>query len=643
MATGCLIGARVRRVVQSPVRTQAGVSASSHNALNRYESLKTTVLDRVSLEDVVGDHVRLQRRGRRLLGLCPFHQEKTPSFNVVPDKGFYKCFGCGEGGDVFSFVQKIEGLSFLEALKFLAERAGVPWVADAGAEQGQDRRHEVASLNDWAANWFRKVLRDGADGRAALEYVRGRGIAEATEERFQLGCAPIGCRGLEQAAKRAGFNEEQLVEADLLRRSEDGRIYPTFRNRLMFPVRDALGRVVAFGGRTLEDDPAKYLNTRQTVLFDKSRTLYGIERARKAMSDSGRALVMEGYVDVVIAHQAGHEESVATLGTALTAEQVRLLLRYAGMAVMIFDSDRAGEAAAERAIEVAVPANLTVRLARVPEGKDPADFLTGPRAGEFAAVVEESVEALEYRWDRLKTTLAGAPDQRRRLEAVDGFIALVGGAYRARAVDSIGLGLTATRLAGLLSLDPTTVFKKLVAAAQAKKTSAGSSAPGGLEMPANSATAASSVTGVSSPQLKMLEVLLAEPGLWVHCEEDFAPYLLTNKLDRAIARIVRELCEELGEFRLSDLLGRLSGPDLTDRAVDLTHRAIKRGRFEETLRDAVSKAREERREEELQSIRQSCPEIIRTAPTESEDYRLFFEQRKAHRHFAPARRRRPET
>ncbi|MCH8967155.1 MAG: DNA primase, partial [Planctomycetes bacterium] len=323
--------------------------------MHDFELKKRQITDRLDILAVASQHVRLKRSGRRWVGLCPFHSEKTPSFTVTPDLGLFKCFGCGKGGDLFSFVQMRENVPFGEAFRMLADRAGVELVAGPTERSQGPGRVDVAKVNEWALRFFRANLTSAELGKNARDYLRGRGFSDEIVERFELGLATDGAPAIKDAAKRAGFDAPLLLGADLVREGDSGGAYETFRNRLIFPIRDATGRVVGFGGRTLVDDRAKYLNTRQTVLFDKGRGLYGIHQARTAVQERGRAVVVEGYTDCLAAHQAGFTETVATLGTAMTESQVDLLRRDSDAIILRFDSDDAGEAAADRAIHVALP------------------------------------------------------------------------------------------------------------------------------------------------------------------------------------------------------------------------------------------------------------------------------------------------
>ena len=331
---------------------------------------------RLPLAEIVGRYVRLVRKGREHSGLCPFHDEKTPSFSVVEDKGFYHCFGCGAHGDAIGFIMSIEGLSFPDALAKIGEITGIE--PPRRRESGPKIDPGLAEANAAAMRWFEQKLA-GREGRVARAYLAGRGVDDQARERFRLGYAPTERAGLKTWLEASGFSEALAVEAGLLIRPEDGGAsYDRFRDRLMFPIEDTRGRVVAFGGRALGDQKAKYLNSPETPIFQKGRMLYGLPLANKAAHKAGRVVVVEGYMDVVALHQAGLEETVAPLGTAITEDQLRLLWRITDEPVLCLDGDRAGFGAALRAAKRALPVmwgGQTLRFALLPEGEDPDSFV----------------------------------------------------------------------------------------------------------------------------------------------------------------------------------------------------------------------------------------------------------------------------
>ena len=363
---------------------------------------------RVPVSDVVGKRVKLARKGREFTGLCPFHNEKTPSFTVNDDKAFYHCFGCGAHGDVIRFVTETEGLTFPEAVGKLAGMAGME-VPRATPEERQraERAKSLQEACDAALRFFRRRL-EGPDGAAALAYLQRRGLKPETIEAFRLGWAPEGRSALKQALTGEGFPEAMLVEAGLLIKPEDGgESYDRFRGRVIFPIADRRGRTIAFGGRALGDIQPKYLNSPETPLFNKGRLLYALDKARQAMRDGSDVIVTEGYTDVIALHQAGFGGAVAPLGTALTESQIEELWRLAPEPVLCFDGDEAGRRAAGRALDRLLPRLVPGRTARfvfLPEGEDPDSFvsLSGPDA--FGRLVERAIPVSEALWRRVAGT-----------------------------------------------------------------------------------------------------------------------------------------------------------------------------------------------------------------------------------------------
>lgn len=352
---------------------------------------KEDVRERLNIADVIGEHVRLSPAGKgRLKGLCPFHKEKSPSFQVDTEQGYFYCFGCKAGGDVFSFVQRALNLSFGDALRQLAEKAGV----QVEAKYGERSSRDLYDVNAFALTYFREHLPG-----SALDYLRRRGLTDETIEAFELGYAPEGWDGLLKRARARGLTERQLLEAGLLiENPESGRVYDRFRARVMFPIRDHLGRLVGFGGRVLDDSKPKYLNTPETEAFKKGELLYGLDRARAGLGSGAELIVVEGYMDVITLHQHGFTGAVASLGTALTAEHATLLERLGAQRLtLMFDRDEAGLKATLSGLDQVLGAKFRVRATSVPSGKDPADaLLAGDEAGIRQALTS-GLDEVEYR------------------------------------------------------------------------------------------------------------------------------------------------------------------------------------------------------------------------------------------------------
>ena len=352
------------------------------------------IKDRLSIADVVGPYVKLARAGKSLKGLCPFHKEKTPSFHVSPERGTWHCFGCGAGGDMFSFIEKAEGVDFRGALALLAEKAGVEIVRDPRASEHRSRQERLYAALARAVEWYAEKL----PASPAQAYARKRGLAAETIESWRLGYAPDAWRALLEALAAEGFSTDELLAAGLVKEADGkkGTYYDRFRNRLMFPIRDAAGRAIAFTGRTLgSGDEAKYLNSPETELYRKSDVLFGIDRAKDAIRARGFTLLVEGQMDVLLAHQAGFGNAVALSGTALTERHLALMKRYSENLMLVLDADAAGLAATAKSAALALRGGLRVKAAPLPAGKDPADLI-GENPKEFAERVKAAKPVVEF-------------------------------------------------------------------------------------------------------------------------------------------------------------------------------------------------------------------------------------------------------
>ena len=604
--------------------------------MHDFDQAKARVLDRTDIVEVVAEHVTLRRSGRRFTGLCPFHAEKTPSFTVNPELGIFKCFGCGKGGDVFTFVQERENVSFMEALRMLADRAGVELELKGRSTPGELTGADIALANDWAAGFFLRQLRE-PEGASARAYLEQRKFSPDVCERFQVGLAPNANTALAEAGRAAGLSEKLLLGADLIRKNESGRLYDTFRNRLMFPIRDATKRVVGFGGRTLGEDRAKYLNTSQNVLFDKGRGLYGIELARQRMPEAGRAVLVEGYTDCMAAHQAGFSETVATLGTALTEAQVDLLRRYVEQVVLLFDSDEAGGKAAERAIRVALPRYVTVKLARVPTGKDPADFLEGAGPEAFEALLGQAVDALDFMWRQTCTRYEGGTSDLGRRDAVLEFVGLIAEACGTGAVDPVRRGLLVNQVAFLLHL-PADDVRRLMQQSERRRPPKAPAA-GGVRKSLEERLVPDAVDAAWS---RVLGVLLNEPGLaGTFAAGELEPRGIRGARDRRIAEVVLRRVEELGsEFRPADARARLEDPVDGERLLELVRVGADRGNYETTLEQALERIRQAGSAQATASAARALTQPLNVqGPPESdhEALEVFAQNVKEHRHFAPRR------
>ncbi|GFI71732.1 DNA primase [Clostridiales bacterium] len=349
---------------------------------------------KTDIEDIISTYVSLKRRGSTLVGLCPFHNEKTPSFTVYPETQSFYCFGCGAGGDAVGFIRKIENLDYMDAVKSLAERAGMQMPADGYDDSLSKRRRRVLEANRAAAKFFHSSLLS-ENGKTALSYYLNRGLTKKSITKFGLGYAPDSWDSLIKYLKSQGFTLPEMVEAGLARRSSKGSYYDYFRNRVMTPIIDVRGNVIAFGGRVLDDSKPKYINTNDTLVYKKTNEVFGLNFAK----DSGKnsIILCEGYMDVISMHQAGFTNAVAGCGTALTNEQVRLICRYANEVVLAYDADEAGQKALNKAIQMFKQTDIKIRVPVLQYGKDPDEIIKTVGAEKFGGMLEGAASDLEFK------------------------------------------------------------------------------------------------------------------------------------------------------------------------------------------------------------------------------------------------------
>ena len=388
------------------------------------DDLKERVRDATDIADLVASFITLRRQGKALVGLCPWHDDSKPSFQVSPERQTYRCWVCGVGGDVFSFLMRMEKIEFREALEQLAERAGIDIPRGRGGLP-VDERKSLHQVLGWACDRYAECLRRSPEAGRAREYLLGRGLSQATIDRFHLGYAPASWDWLLRQAPAAGFPADLLARAGLaVERQERTGHYDRFRDRVMFPIRDAQGRCVAFGGRVLPgaSDGAKYINSPETPVFSKSSLLYGLDTAREGMARTGRAVVVEGYTDCLAARQVGCDDVVAVLGTALGERHAKLLRRYADRLVLLLDGDDAGRRRADEVLDVLLAEPIDVRIARMPTGIDPCEFALEQGRDAFEQLVESAVDALDYRLEEAAAKVVGKGDDA-ALAAVESVLA----------------------------------------------------------------------------------------------------------------------------------------------------------------------------------------------------------------------------
>jgi DNA primase len=349
---------------------------------------------------ILSDYVPLKKKGKNYWGCCPFHHENTPSFSVTPDKGFYYCFGCQSGGNVFNFLMKIENISFFDAVKILAQKMNIPLPEKEKTSQELARERENTKLyraNEMAREFFYACLTKTVYGKKAREYLQSRGVTNDIIESFKIGFAPPAWDKLLHAFLERGIEQDVLLKAGLIvERSSGGGVYDRFRSRVIFPISDARGRVVGFGGRVIDNSQPKYLNSPETPVFNKRYILFGFDAAYKFIKETGQAIVVEGYMDAITAHAFGIKNVVASLGTAFSPEQAKLLLRNAKEIFFAYDSDAAGQNATLRALSILRNLGANVRVILIPDGKDPDEFIRKHGADAFKGLIKEAVDILEY-------------------------------------------------------------------------------------------------------------------------------------------------------------------------------------------------------------------------------------------------------
>lgn len=379
---------------------------------------------RCDIVDIVSRYVSLKKKGSNYFGLCPFHNEKTPSFSVAPDKQMFYCFGCGKGGGPVRFIMDAEGLEFTDAVRFLAKEYHMEVPETGSSPQTRHLRERTLQALTEAARFFYAQLYS-PQGAQALEYFQKRRLSKKTMNNFGLGYAPDSFHALLDAMTQKGFTKEELEAAGLITRSPNGTYFDKFRNRVMFPIIDIRGDVIAFGGRVMDDSKPKYLNSPETIVFNKRRNLFAMNRAKKTKSEY--FLLAEGYMDVIALHQAGFDSAVASLGTSLTEEQARLLSRHTKTVIVCYDADTAGQSAAQRAIDILKKTGIRVKILKIPGAKDPDEFIKAKGPDAFRKLIEQSDNDVRYRIEAAKDKYDFTEDDQRILflREAAGIIALL--------------------------------------------------------------------------------------------------------------------------------------------------------------------------------------------------------------------------
>ncbi len=556
--------------------------------------------------ELIAEHLALRPKGREFVGLCPFHDDKNPSMYVVPNKQIFHCFVCGAGGDAFTFIQRHLGLEFRETLELLAQRAGIELTRRTVAESANasgPSRGELCEANLIAQRFFATLLASESHGKLGRDTIERRGISAEMVELFGIGVSPDRWDGLIRKADQLGFDQRILVAAGLVKPRDDGSGYDTFRNRLMFPIYDASGRVIAFGARKLKDeDEPKYLNSPESAVFDKSASLFGLRQASTSIRREKAVMVVEGYTDVIACHQAGLTNAVASLGTALTSGHARLLRRLCERIVLVFDGDEAGQRAADRAVEVLFAEAIdvgVVTLDRVSDAKDPDELLKREGGAELLRdAVDNARDLLAYRYDRLAAELAGsgpaAMDKAVREELAT--LARLGLAKVPRSRRE----LIVRRLREITGLSERALAEALpTGRALSGSRGAGrrhADDPSDPSNPASGEMNPDHARGPLSPADAALGCVLIEPKLLKEADADqrsmLGPDAYAQPFTREIARVVFDLDARTKPWGLDSVLGSLDDPQLAARAVALheqvrAHTADEIERVETLWRDCL--------------------------------------------------------
>jgi DNA primase len=557
--------------------------------------------------DVISEHVSLKKKGREMVGLCPFHDDHRPSMYVNGLKQIFKCFACGAGGDVFKFLQMRENLTFPQAIERLADRAGIKVqklkTKDPKPKTTDVDPNRLAKVNAWAAQYFQKNLADEQKGKATRNYIKERQISPVSIKQWRLGLAVNSQDGLVKAAKARGVPEKLLTHAGLVV-NQGGGFTDTFINRLMFPITDVTGRVIGFGGRTLDEAGAKYINSPTTPLFDKSNSLYGLEHARHQIVSSATAVVVEGYTDCIMAHQFGCSNVVAALGTSFTAGQGRILRRYAKKVVLIFDSDAAGIEAANRALEICLSQRIDIRLASVPQGKDPCDFLLTVGKERFERLVDEAVDVFHFKWNRLMDTFSTEDTIAGKKLAIEEFLQTIAVGLWAGKLPAIDRGLIVNRLSKIIGTDP----KEINAELSRRITRAARTANYADTITAENQKVQSVDFGrglFAVAQREILEVLLNEPKLFEMVKQRITPDLFDVPIFRQIADILFQTLGTDSNASLAEILTAAESVEAGSVIVQLAQGGEEKANFQSRLAgalDAMQRIQGKREKSDIKAI-----------------------------------------
>ncbi len=533
---------------------------------------KAQVLQAIDIVELIGRSVALKRRGRDFVGLCPFHQEKTPSFHVSPTRQYFHCYGCKAGGNAIDFVIKRDRVEFLEALKALGQQAGIEMPRFGVSKEKTGERQVLLEAHSAACAFFEKSLASDELGAAARDYLKARGIDLESIKRFQIGLAPDAWDGLLKSPVGRKFTPQQLALGGLVKPRERGEgYYDTFRNRLMFPIRDEAARIIAFGGRVMpgSEDPAKYLNSPETPVFSKSRSVFGIDLARQKIVETRTAVVVEGYTDVVMAHQFGVSNVVSVLGTAMTEQHVGVLRRFADRIVLLFDADTAGDAAVDRAVGLFLTQPIEIAIASMPPEVDPDEFLLKEGAEEFARLLAAAPDALSYKWKQLvrQFNFSGG-DLTGQQKAIEQYLQVLAGARGSGPVDGIRWGSALSRVSRLTDIPVEELNRRFKTGRRDQRRAASRPQPVEPDAAPLPSAVQRPLTGQDRAERWILGVLLLDPQRWARVQRSVDVEDFGDPKHRRLAEIYWQHQRDEGEPVFNEFLGQLSEPALVELAIE---------------------------------------------------------------------------
>lgn len=565
---------------------------------------KTLVLQAVDIVQLVSQTVALKKRGRSFVGLCPFHTEKTGSFHVHPDQGYFYCFGCKASGNAIDFVMKRDRLEFIDAMKQLAEQYNIELPKFGNSRESAGLKQQLLEAHSAAATFFEKNLWHPELGKPAREYLRSRGFTKETVQQFRIGVAFNAYDGLMNSPLMKKFDRDLLIQGGLLKRHEErGSVYDTFRDRLMFPIRDENARVIAFGGRVMpgSDSPAKYLNSPETLLFSKSRVAFGMDMARARVVESKTVAIVEGYTDVVMAHQYGASNVVSVLGTALTEQHVGLLRRFADRIVLLFDGDAAGDMAVDRALQLFLTQPIEIGIATLPGGMDPDEYLLKNGLEQFDLLLKNAEDALSFQWKQLFRKLASSEhDLTGRAKAVESYLERLAAARSGGPVDPIRWGAILARVAKFTDIPSEELNRRF----RVRKPASGASMQQARQViaPKNPSTPTSGFRNRQHAERWILGGLLHLPDVWQHVQQVMDSTEFTCEEIRPLAEWYWDYQRHEGQVVLEDLIANLESESLKSVAIELANEVETMNNLHQTLADAVQFVQQEKDRSQRQKL-----------------------------------------